>query len=635
MIIIYIGRTIMTEAPADNVVEIFRRRTRSPLRPRSSDLIQSIFPTFRRSLPYSSALILGEVEQWGQSLFVIAQQKPKPENLRTKEDLAKLNHGMLTADDHSQIVRFLKKAVQKANQAEPVTIISFIDTYGADISMESARHFQAFFISMLIRDFLTIPIPTISAIIGEGGSGGALAIQMTDRRVQFDDALYATAPPESLAAIIFRDPTKVREALLISKPTAAELLELGIIDHVLPSPKLVNDVQGYAKPLTTYLERAVKDLAKRNIKSLLRIRRNRAKAFGVYKLEPYKKSSRWTTFFRLTPLRRKSVPAPDLKTFHLSNHDIQPGVEWGEEMDPSTNPEHYVKCGDMSLKAHSTEEGCGAVLKVSEFMANHYVCPNCGVSRIMGAMGWINCLTDPGSFQEMSGELTAHQILHPSLLTPEYLNFLTKQNQRSPFHEALVTGVATIFERPVALAICEFYFAGGSMGVVFGEKFFRLTEYARDKKLPLISLCCSGGARLLEGTPALMQMVKTVNCITRLKRDGLPFISILGDPSTGGAIASYASLGDIIIAEPNALVIFTGPRVMEARGFPVNEDDVRAAALCHNSKRIYENLDFYSDIRGIHELSERRDMKSTIYKYLEFYRNCTPVSNRYWSRKDV
>ncbi|MDR0354577.1 MAG: acetyl-CoA carboxylase carboxyl transferase subunit alpha/beta [Deltaproteobacteria bacterium] len=620
----------MTNEPV-NVVDLFRRRTRSPMRPRSSDLIQVIFPSFRRVTPYSPALILGEAEQWGRNLFIIAQQKPKPENLRTKEDLAKLNHGMLTAEDHSHIVRFLKKAVQRAGQGEPVSIITFIDTYGADISMESARQFQAFFIATLIRDFLTIPLPTVSVIIGEGGSGGALAIQMTDRRAQFDDALYATAPPESLAAIIFRDPTKVREALLISKPTAKELQELGIIDQVLPSPKLVNDIQGYAKPLALFLERTIKDLAKRNIKALLRVRRSRAKAFGVYKLEPYKKSSRWTAFFRLTPLRRKAVPTPDLKTFNLTSSDIQAGVDWGEQTDPATNPEEYVKCGDMSLKAGGSEEGCGAVMKVSEFMANHYVCPSCGASRIMGAMGWINCLTDTDSFHEMSRDLTAHHLLHPSLLTPEYLNFLVKQDQRSPFHEALVTGEATIFGMPIALAVCEFYFAGGTMGVVFGEKFFRLTEYARSKNLPLVSLCCSGGARLLEGTPALMQMVKTVNCITRLKREGLPFVSVMGDPSTGGAIASYAALGDVILAEPSALVIFTGPRVMEARGFPVNEEDVRAAALCRTSRGIYDNLEFYSDIRGICEIAPRKDLKSAIYKYLEYYRRCTPASNRYWS----
>ncbi|MDR1546778.1 MAG: acetyl-CoA carboxylase carboxyl transferase subunit alpha/beta [Deltaproteobacteria bacterium] len=615
-----------------DVVEIFRRRTRSPLRPRSSDLIQSVFPSFRRVMPYDGALILGETDQWGRNIFVIAQQKPKPENLRTKEDLAKLNHGMLTADDHSHIVRFLKRAAQRAEQGDPVSIITFIDTYGADISMESARRYQAFFIARLIRDFLTIPIPTISVIIGEGGSGGALAIQMTDRRAQFDDALYATAPPESLAAIIFRDPTKVREALLLSKPTAGELQQLGIIDHVLPSPKLVNDVEGYAKPLAAYLERTVKDLARRRIKALLRVRRNRAGSFGIYREEAKIRSGRWANFFRLTPLKPRPMPTPDLKTFSLSSQDIQPGVDWGEQTDPAVTPEQYVKCGDMSLKAGGAEAGCGAVMPLSTFMANHYVCPECGAGRIMGAMGWISCLSDADSFQEMNRDLTVHHLLHHSLLTPEYLSFISKQDQRTPFHEALVTGEAKIFGHPVALAICEFYFAGGTMGVVFGEKFFRLAEYALSKSLPLVSLCCSGGARVLEGTPALMQMVKTVNCVTRLKRVGLPFISILGDPSTGGAIASYAALGDVILAEPNALVIFTGPRVMEARGFPVNEEDVRAAALCRNSRQIVENLDYFGDIRGIHEVSERKDLKQAIFKYLEFYRNSQPTSNRYWNR---
>jgi acetyl-CoA carboxylase beta subunit len=157
-----------------------------------------------------------------------------------------------------------------------------------------------------------------------------------------------------------------------------------------------------------------------------------------------------------------------------------------------------------------------------------------------------------------------------------------------------------------------------------------LTEYAISKNLPLISLCCSGGARVLEGTPALMQMVKTVNSITRLKREGLPFISILGDPSTGGAIASYAALGDVILAEPQALVIFTGPRVMEARGFPVNEEDIRAEALCKNSPLIYENLEFYGNIRGIHEVAKRKNLKSSVLKYLEYYKNCQPLTNRYW-----
>lgn len=625
-----------------DVVDIFRRRTRSPLRPRASDLIHAIFPGFRTSPQSSDTLILGEADQWSRDLFVIAQQKPKPENLRTKEDLAKLNHGMLTADDHSNIIRFIKKAVSRKEEGAPVVIITLIDCYGADISMESARKFQAFFIAQLIKVFLTVPVPTVSVVIGEGGSGGALAIQMTDKRAQFDDALYATAPPESLAAIIFRDATKVREALQISKPTAAELLEFGVIDKVLRAPDKVTDVAGYAKELGKYLENSVKakamGIAPAKIKNLLKERRKRAAAFGVTVKDEQEegaapKKGRWASWFSLTPLRRKSVPSPDIKTFRASDFedlDFQPSDDWGEWEDPANHPGEFVKCGELSIKGGGQQEGCGAVIPLKKFMDNHYVCPECGRSSIMGALGWIKCLCDEDSFQELNRDLTVHDLLHPALLTPEYSAFIAKQGQRSPFREALVTGEATIYGQKVALAICEFYFSGGTMGVVFGEKFYRLVEYAIGKKLPLVSLCCSGGARLHEGTPALMQMVKTVNAVTRLKREGLPFISILGDPATGGAIASYAALGDVILAEPNALVIFTGPRVMESRGFPVNEDDVRAASLCRVSEQIYDDLPFYYDIRGIHETAPRSGLKQKVMKYVEYYNSSQAISNRYW-----
>jgi acetyl-CoA carboxylase carboxyl transferase beta subunit len=613
-----------------DVLELFRKRTRSPLRPRASDLIHAVFPGFRQSPHSSETLILGAVEQWGRELYIIAQQKPKPENLRTREDLAKLNHGMLTAEDHSKIIRSIQEAVRLRSAGRPVSVITLIDTYGADISMESARKFQAFFIAQLIKVFLTVPLPTVSVVIGEGGSGGALAIQMTDRRAQFDDALYATAPPESLAAIIFRDASKVKEALLISKPTAAELKDFGVIDKVLEAPPKVTDVAGYARVLGAYLEKTVRALGRVNIERLIRVRRRRAAAFGVAARDLEDESGKgWTSWF-LTPLRRKHVPSPDIKTFTASDLDLQPGDDWGDWQDPaSRRPGEFVKCGELSLKGED-QEGCGAVIALDKFMDNHYVCPDCGRSSIMGALGWIKCLSDEDSFQELNRDLTVHDLLHPALLTPEYVAYLAKQATRSPFREALVTGEARVFGRRVALAICEFYFSGGTMGVVFGEKFYRLVQYALEKKLPLISLCCSGGARLYEGTPALMQMVKTVNAVTRLKREGLPFISILGDPSTGGAIASYAALGDVILAEPNALVIFTGPRVMASRGFPVREEDVRAVNLCRASEAIYEDLPFYFHIRGIHETAARSELKPRILKYLEYYDQGQPRSNRYW-----
>ena len=279
-----------------------------------------------------------------------------------------------------------------------------------------------------------------------------------------------------------------------------------------------------------------------------------------------------------------------------------------------------IKCGDTSKKEVS-EEGCGAVIPLKEYINNFNVCPNCGRSRVMGALSWINCLTDPDTFHELYHDLTADDLLHPSLLTPDYQKFVTAQARRTHFREALVTGEAKIYGHQVVMAVCEFYFSGGSMGVVFGEKFHRAVDYAIEKRLPLVSLTCSGGARLYEGILALMQMVKTISAIEELKAHGLPYLSILGDPSTGGAIASYAALGDVIISEPEAMVIFTGPRVMKSRGFPVDEEAIRAVSLHELSTEIFRKLDFFHNIRGIHEVAPRRDMKRVICKYLEFYQS--------------
>jgi len=180
----------------------------------------------------------------------------------------------------------------------------------------------------------------------------------------------------------------------------------------------------------------------------------------------------------------------------------------------------------------------------------------------------------------------------------------------------------------VVMAISEFYFCGGSMGVVFGEKFRRAVDYAIQENLPLISLCCSGGARLYEGISALMQMVKTIESVNRLKRHGLPYISILADPSTGGAIASYAALGDVVIAEPGALVIFAGPRVMKSSGFEVDEKLIRSDYLHELSGGVYDELSYYHDIRGIQEICERKDMKLAIAKYLELYKRTNYIPKK-------
>ncbi|MBV1750280.1 MAG: acetyl-CoA carboxylase carboxyl transferase subunit alpha/beta, partial [Desulfarculus sp.] len=246
-------------------------------------------------------------------------------------------------------------------------------------------------------------------------------------------------------------------------------------------------------------------------------------------------------------------------------------------------------------------------------------CPNCGKRHVLDAAGWISALADPGSFHELFRNMTVFDLLPEEDLHGYYREFLDKQKKRSSFNESLVTAHATIHGYPAVLALSDFAFAGGSMGVVFGEKFRLAVEYSRRKGWPLISVCCSGGARLYEGIVALMQMYKTVASLERLKRSGVPYISILADPATGGAIASYAALGDVCLAEPGALVIFTGPRVMKARGFEVQEEAVRSEGLVQTSGETYRQEDYYGDIRGIQEVVPRDGMRRAVARYLEFY----------------
>jgi acetyl-CoA carboxylase carboxyl transferase beta subunit len=520
---------------------------------------------------------------------------------------------MLTSGDHSIILNILKKV--RASDLEKTYIFCMVDTYGADISMESARHFQAFFIAHLIREFITIPVRTISLVIGEGGSGGALAIQYTDIRGQMDDALYATAPPESTASILFRDAERINDALTILKPAAKELKKLGVIDRIVPSAQDVTNGQEMAGYVNEFLTKAIKDLSRQKIKKLLKKRGERAREFGLLKgsgtLHDIKR-------YIETPIKHffRKVP-PNIKIVNYFSN-VEVGDDYGRTQDINKDQE-FIECGGVPGKENRTE-GCGELIALNDFQKNFYVCPKCGYSYTLGAEDWIRCLSDEGTFHELYRNLTVEDLLESDSLTEYYRDFLKRQEGKSRFKESLVTGNTRINHFQAVMAISEFYYCGGSMGVVFGEKFRRAGDYAIQENLPFISVCCSGGARLYEGISALMQMVKTIEAVERLKKAALPYISILADPATGGAIASYAALGDITIAEPGALVIFTGPRVMESRGFPVDENLVRSQALHRISGDIYHNLKFYHEIRGIQEICERKKMKLALTRYLELYK---------------
>ena len=603
-----------------SVLEIFKKRTRHPFRPRAADIIGMLFPDFEFYKTPGQSLVAGSCQFLEKDLTVIAQQKPRPDDLKTANDLKKLNYGMLTSDDHSFILSILDKL--KRGDREKNYLFTIIDTYGADISMYSAQRFQAFFIAHLIRDFLTIPLRTISLILGEGGSGGALAIQVTDVRGQMDDALYATAPPESMASIVFRDPERIEDALAILKPTAKELRHLGVVDEIVPCPEEVTNGRETAENIQQFLTRAVKDLSKSKIHKLVKKREVRAKQYGLSKKSgPLYDIKR---YFEKPIKKAFRKPPPDIEIIYYSS-PIEVSEDYGD-IGPKGEATEYVRCG--AGRGRDGGVGCGKLIPLQEFLDNFNVCPECGHSYTLGATGWIDCLADPGSFHELYRNLTVDQLLESNRISAPYEEFLAKQKGRSHFNESLVVGSAQIYHFKAVMAISDFYFSGGSMGVVFGEKFRRAVDYAIQENLPFISLCCSGGARLYEGISALMQMVKTIESVNRLKRQGLPYISILADPSTGGAIASYAALGDVVIAEPGALVIFAGPRVMKSRGFAVDENNVRSDSLFKISGDIYDKLTYYHNIRGIQEVCERKEMKRCVAKYLDISCRIAPKPKR-------
>ena len=207
-------------------------------------------------------------------------------------------------------------------------------------------------------------------------------------------------------------------------------------------------------------------------------------------------------------------------------------------------------------------EGCGEILYREKLAQNLKVCTHCGHHFRFSADEYVELLTDQGSFQELNGELRSGDPLAFTDLKP-YKDRLVATERKVGRKEAILTGQGTLEGNGVALGAMDFRFIGGSMGSVVGEKVTRVADAALEQRLPLILVSASGGARMMEGIYSLMQMAKTAAALSRLHDGGLPYLSILTHPTTGGVTASFAMLGDVHLAEPGALIGFAGPRVIE------------------------------------------------------------------------
>lgn len=205
---------------------------------------------------------------------------------------------------------------------------------------------------------------------------------------------------------------------------------------------------------------------------------------------------------------------------------------------------------------------CGEIVYREKLRENWNVCPNCGHHLRLSADGYVQLLIDEGTWREHDRELRSADPLGFVDLKP-YRDRLAAAERKSAHGDAALTGDGDLDGIPVSLGVMDFSFIGGSMGSVVGEKLARAGLRALEGRKPLIIVSQSGGARMMEGIFSLMQMAKTSAVLAQLDEAGLPYFSILTDPTTGGVTASYAMLGDVNLAEPNALIGFAGPRVIE------------------------------------------------------------------------
>jgi acetyl-CoA carboxylase carboxyl transferase subunit beta len=231
----------------------------------------------------------------------------------------------------------------------------------------------------------------------------------------------------------------------------------------------------------------------------------------------------------------------------VSNIDVS--VETGDK--PAPPPKHPNTC-----------PACHSHYRDDELEAALWVCVHCGHHFTMRARPRVASLADADSFLEEATDLHSEDPLGFFDLRP-YTERIAEAELSTGLADAMVIGQATIDGRGCELAVMDFSFMGGSMGSVVGEKFSRACDSAADRGVPLVSVTSSGGARMQEGILALMQLPKTVCAVEDLKDAGQPFISVMAHPTTGGVLASFATLGDVLLAEPNALMSFAGPRVVQ------------------------------------------------------------------------
>lgn len=265
--------------------------------------------------------------------------------------------------------------------------------------------------------------------------------------------------------------------------------------------------------------------------------------------------------------------------------------------------ERVVRTENVFVKC----DGCEAHIYKRELDDALQVCTHCGFHFRVGARDRLTMLFDDGKYEELDAEVVSSDPLGFVDSKP-YTERLNQAQESSGLPEAIVSGRGRVGDQPVLAGAMDMAFIGGSMGSAVGEKVTRLIERAREARIPLIIFAASGGARMQEGTLSLMQMAKISAALAALDEARVPFISVLTDPTTGGVTASFAMLGDVILAEPKALIGFAGPRVIEQ-------------TIRQKLPKDFQRSEFLLDHGMVDAIVDRREMRQYVTTLLGFMMN--------------
>ena len=260
------------------------------------------------------------------------------------------------------------------------------------------------------------------------------------------------------------------------------------------------------------------------------------------------------------------------------------------------------KASDMLIGKWVKCDNCKEILYKEDVHKNYSVCPNCGKHFRISARRRIKQIADDGIFEEIGADILTKNPLN----FDGYLKKVEALKEKTKIEEAVKSGICKINGEEVVLAVMDGNFLMGSMGSAVGERITLAIETSIQKRLPLVIFCVSGGARMQEGIVSLMQMAKTSSALARHNEAGLLYISVLTDPTTGGVTASFASLGDIILAEPGALIGFAGPRVIEQTIKQTLPDG-------------FQRSEFLLEHGFVDKIVERKDLKNTLYQIIKLH----------------